>query len=188
MENALTISNSYIYNALLKHDYLNFAFTIIEYCSPEKCIEKENYYLLSFSPEYNILPKAGSRLNSKHTNETKQILSDINKGENNPMYGKNHTEETKTIMSDIHKKIDNSGRFKTGENNPNYGKKVEGSGRPSQVIEVTDIQNNTTTSYDSIHEATRALNLPSHKIISMYIIRNQQKPYKGKYTFKKIQG
>ena len=58
--------------------------------------------------------------------------------------------------------------------------------KPSQQIEVTDIKNNTTTSYDSMGEAARALNLPSHKVISDYIKNNQQKPYKGQYTFKKI--
>jgi len=52
-------------------------------------------------------------------------------------------------------------------------------------IEVTDIKNNTTTSYNSINEATIALNLPSHKAIANYIKNNQKKPYKGQYTFKK---
>jgi len=61
-----------------------------------------------------------------------------------------------------------------------------GSGRPSQVIEVTDIKNNTTTYYDSMHEAARALNLPNFSIIRNYIKNNQKKPYKGKYTFKKV--
>ena len=66
--------------------------------------------------------------------------------------------------------------------------RTEESGKPSQQIEVFDIKNNTTTSYDSIHEATRALNLYSQKIISSYIKNNQKKPYKGQYTFKKIYG
>ena len=35
-------------------------------------------------------------------------------------------------------------------------------------------------------EAARALNLPSHKAISDYIKSNQQKSYKGQYTFKKL--
>ena len=54
------------------------------------------------------------------------------------------------------------------------------------VIEVTDIANNTTISYDSISEAVRALNIPSHKVIVNYIKNNQQKPYKGIYIFKKV--
>jgi len=90
-------------------------------------------------------------------------------------------------MSDTAKKIDHPGRYKTGENNPMYNKpKPVGAGRVSQQIEVTDITNNTTISYDSICEAARTLNLPSHSIILNYIQRNQKKPYKGKYTFKKV--
>jgi hypothetical protein len=85
---------------------------------------------------------------------------------------------------------------KKGENHPNYGKpRYEGSlrifkqkGSAPQAIEVTDVQTNQTTTYDSIHEAARALNLPNHKTIYNYIKNNQQKPYKAKYTFKKIQG
>ena len=105
--------------------------------------------------------------------ETKTIMSDAKKGisgENHPMYGKNHTDESKTIMSDA----------KKGKARP------EGAGKPSQQIEVTDIKNNTTTSYDSINEAAIALNLPSYRIISNYIKNNKQKPYKGIYTFKKV--
>jgi len=105
------------------------------------------------------------------------------------MSGRKHSEETKQIMSDAAKKIDNSGRFKPGENHPNYGQpRTEGAGKPSQQIEVTDMAsptNNTTISYDSISGAARALNLPNHKTIANYIKNNKKKPYKGRYTFKK---
>ena len=53
-------------------------------------------------------------------------------------------------------------------------------------IEVFDIKNNTTTSYNSMSETARALNLSSHKAISDYIKNNQKKPYKGKYIFTKL--
>ena len=55
----------------------------------------------------------------------------------------------------------------------------------SQTIEVTDLQEKTMISYNSINEAARVLNI--HKsVIDKYFSRNQQKPYKGKYTFNKI--
>jgi len=83
--------------------------------------------------------------------------------------GGNHTEGTKTKISDAMK-----------------GKaKPEGAGSPSQQIEVTDITNDTTTSYDSMGAAAIALNINKRRI-SAYFIRNQVKPYKGRYTFKKI--
>ena len=63
--------------------------------------------------------------------------------------------------------------------------RTEGSGKPSQQIEVTDSELNITTNYNSFSEAASALNIkPS--IISMYFKNNQQNPYKGRYTFKKL--
>jgi len=171
MEDVLNRSNSHIYRALLKNGYLNFSLTILEYCDKEKCIERVlriDFYLSCLPHEYNILEKAGSVLGSTrnnigennpmfgktHSEETKLILSEAHKG-------KTLSNETKTKISDAHKKIDNPGRFKTGhnhseetktkisealagENNPMYDKpKPEGSGSPSQAIEVTDIKNDT---------------------------------------------
>jgi len=52
-------NQSSIYNAILKHGHSNFELTIIEYCSPEQCIEREDFYLSSLKHEYNILPKLG---------------------------------------------------------------------------------------------------------------------------------
>jgi hypothetical protein len=92
------------------------------------------------------------------------------------MSGRKHSDESKkNKISDAN----------IGEKHPMYGQpRPEGTGKPSQVIEVTDMKNNTTTTYNSISEAARALNI--HKsVIDLYFIRNQQKPYKGIYTFKK---
>jgi len=52
-------------------------------------------------------------------------------------------------------------------------------------IEVTDITNNTINSYDSIREVAKALNI-HHTSIVKYFSRNQIKPLKGQYIFKKI--
>jgi hypothetical protein len=83
--------------------------------------------------------------------------------------GHKHSEETKQIISES----------KKGQPKP------LGSGRPSQQIEVTDKKNNTTTSYDSMSAAAIALNI-NKGVIDMYFSRNQKKPYKGQYTFKKL--
>src|SRR5205085_4259992 len=83
MENELNRGNSHIYRALLKNGYSNFSLTILEYCEPEKCIEREDYYLCSLPHEYNILEKAGSRLGSKHSDESKIIMAESKKGEKN---------------------------------------------------------------------------------------------------------
>jgi group I intron endonuclease len=93
MKNKLKNSQSHICNALLKHGHSNFSLTIFEYCDKEKCIEREDFYLSCFSHEYNFLEKAGSTLGSTRNNT----------GENNPMFGKNHSDESKKIMSNVKK-------------------------------------------------------------------------------------
>ena len=87
----------------------------------------------------------------------KKIMSEAKKPvgcEKNPMFRQNHTEETKTIMSDA-KKGENNSMF--GQNHSDETKKKMSEAKQGQQIEVTDIKNNTTTSYNSIHEAARAL-------------------------------
>jgi len=184
--------------AFIKHGYPNFSLYILEYCSVADLIIREKHYFGIFKLEYNIAQDPSAPMSGRtHSDATKIIMSEAKKGEN-------LSDETKTKISDAHKEIDHSGRFKTGDNHPGYGqtrsentkKKIsdalkdrprpEGAGKPSQQIEVSDIQNNQTTTYDSISEAARALNIPSHKSISIYFTNNQQKPYKGRYTFKKI--
>jgi hypothetical protein len=44
---------------------------------------------------------------------------------------------------------------------------------------------NLRTTYDTIGEAARALNIPRESI-SCFVKNNQQKPYKGRYVFTKL--
>ena len=116
---------------------------------------KRKHYWDIFNPEYNIAKEPGA-----------------------PMSGRKHSDKTKKQISDA----------LTGENNPMFGQpkpKGAGIGRPSQAIEVTDIKNNTTTTYDSIREAARALNI-NKSSIQTNLKSNSNKPYKGLYTFKQI--
>ncbi len=72
------------------------------------------------------------------------------------------------------------------ENNTIFDKlKPSGGGRASQKIEVFDKETNITTTYDSMATAGRALGI-RWESIKNYFYRNQQKPYKGRYTFKKL--
>jgi len=88
MKNSLKRGRSHIYSAILKNGHSNFSLEILEYCSPEQCIEREDFYIKLLSPSYNILEKAGSSLGFKHSNESIKIMSDVKKGANHPMFGK----------------------------------------------------------------------------------------------------
>ncbi|KAG0632589.1 GIY-YIG endonuclease, partial [Tuber brumale] len=136
-------------------------------------------------------------------------------GKDHPMFGKNLSDEVKMQFFDKDtnettrydsisaaaralniKQAHISMYFANNQQKPYKGRytfnkrkgkpRTEGSGRPSQQIEVFDKENNQTTIYDSIREAARALNIPSYKSISKYFTNNQQKPYKDRYTFKKV--
>ena len=100
----------------------NLTFEVLEYVEEENLLEREQYYintLEAVSNGYNINPIAGNSSGYKHSEssiqkmkqarannppkgmsgkrqseEAKRHLSNIMKGENNPMYGKHHSEES----------------------------------------------------------------------------------------------
>jgi group I intron endonuclease len=125
---------------------------------------------------YNILPTAGSSLGFKHSEKTLIKMSEAKKwilGENHPMFGKNHSEETKTKMSAAKK-----GKTLSEETKA----KMSLSRSDNKKVEVSNLDTNIFTTYNSIHEAARALNIRA-QAISNYINRNQKTPYKGRYIF-----
>jgi group I intron endonuclease len=174
-----------INRALLKYGYSNFTLEILEYCEPSNVIAREQFYLDLLKPEYNILAKAGSSLGFKHTEETKQQIGEAFKGlkqteetkrkMSEAQRGRKHSEETKEKIRNAH----NPGRFIKGQ------KKREGAGRPSQAIEVIELETGNKNTYESTREAGRALNIDG-SIIARYLRDNQKKPYKGRYIFTKI--
>jgi group I intron endonuclease len=138
--------NMSINKALVKYGYSDFSLLILEYCEPDLCIEREQYYIDLYKPEYNILKLAGSSIGYTHTEETLAKLRDLEvsverralmsenfRGEKNPMFGR------------------------TGDKHPLFGQvKPEGSGRPVQRIEVLDLLTNEKLEYGSIGEAALA--------------------------------
>lgn len=80
----LKMPSMVINNALLKYGYLNFSFSIIEFCEIKDLKNKEKYYFELLKPEYNILKEPGSPSRGKgwkHSNETieKMRLSALKK-------------------------------------------------------------------------------------------------------------
>jgi hypothetical protein len=65
-KNALKKNNMLISLAILKHNLENFSLDILEYCSPKDVIKREQHYLDTYKPIYNILKIAGSSLGYVH--------------------------------------------------------------------------------------------------------------------------
>lgn len=70
-----------------KYGEANFNFEILEKCSPEKCIKREQHYFDILHPKYNILRVAGSsrgrKLSPKHIQKLKERSYDWMKGDKN---------------------------------------------------------------------------------------------------------
>jgi group I intron endonuclease len=149
--------DNYISRALTLHGYSVFSLTILEFIDISNSniknarkiiLEREQYYIDSLLPGYNLNPIAGSRLGSLHSEETKALISEAMSGENHPLFGKTrsietkalisearkgktYSAETKTLMSEAHKgKVKSEetkqkmSEAKSGENHPNFGKSL----------------------------------------------------------------
>lgn len=62
-----------------KYGPANLDFIILEYCSKDLLIHREQYYLHWLKPYFNINPVAGSRLGAKHSNQSKLLISQQSK-------------------------------------------------------------------------------------------------------------
>lgn len=132
--------SKYLQNSFNKYGIDNLNFEIIEECSKELLIEREQYWinlLDSYNNGYNCSPTAGNTLGVKHSDETRLKRSILNLG-NDFHKGKKHSEETKKFISEkfINKTyVDRYGKEKSdeikrkmsekrkGENNPAYGRR-----------------------------------------------------------------
>lgn len=69
----------HLQNSYNKHGLINFEFHILEefeYASKDEILNKEQYYLDTLKPIYNICSKAGSPLGVKRSEEFKKKVSD----------------------------------------------------------------------------------------------------------------
>ena len=79
IEREVKKNNSIIYRSLIKNGYSMFMLEILEYCDPDMVIEREQYYIDTLKPEYNILKTAGSLKGFKHSEATERLISETNK-------------------------------------------------------------------------------------------------------------
>ena len=75
LEREIKRNNSKIYRSLFKKGYSKFSLDILEYCEIDILIEREQYYLDTLKPEYNILSKAGSLAGFKHSVAARELMS-----------------------------------------------------------------------------------------------------------------
>jgi len=119
---------SVLTKAIKKYGIENFELTTLEECENEEiAFCRESWYILFLNSKgpygYNLDSggRGGKELsestkykislaskNRKHSSETKQKMSEKQKGKNHPMFGKQHTLESKNKMSTSHKHSEKS--------------------------------------------------------------------------------
>jgi len=107
--------NLIIVRALEKYKMENFALVILEITDRKNIIQREQYWIDTLKPEYNLLQNASNslgfkhspesinkikfaRLGSKHTLEVRKQMSLNRKGKNAYWYGKTLSDETKNKL------------------------------------------------------------------------------------------
>lgn len=177
----------------MKYGYCNFQLEILEYCTKENAISREQYYIDLLKPEYNLNLIAGSRLGSvnseesrlkmsnsakgrKLTEETKKLLSLANKGINNPNFGKTRSEKTKALYT-----LARLGKSFLSESMK--AKMSEESGTPLSVL---DLKTNETSVYPSVKKAAEAMGV-SQPAITKRLSKNLDTfVVKKQYQVKKV--
>lgn len=110
--------NAHLQNAWNRYGEPVFEFLILEYCEIEQAIKREQFYIDTEKPSYNICKIAGSslgrifsdesraKMSEAHkgkvlTEDQKRKIREANKGALNPNFGKPMSEEQKRKLSEV---------------------------------------------------------------------------------------
>lgn len=182
---------------MLKYGYQSFRLDILEYCERSECISREQYYIDTLSPFYNICSKAGSSLGRLTTDSTRfklrmarmRLLHKTSASKSNLMeyiveylsmkvnrlelnYIKLHKELKAVTQKPVFKQSDLT-RLK----------KLQSSSTAEPVL-ILDLNSGITTEYPSARNAAIALNASNSTIMNKLNGKND-KPYKGRYVISK---
>lgn len=90
--------NKHLQNSYNKHGKNNFEFNILEICTIDDIIQKEQYYIDKFLPHYNKRIIAESNFGWRPSEEYIKKFSIKMTGEGNYFYGLKHSDESKLKM------------------------------------------------------------------------------------------
>lgn len=107
--------NRYLFNSVKKHGLENFEFITIELLpNDEDLLKDRELYWMDFynscNRDFGYNLRRDSSTSTTVHQDTKDLISEINKGENNPNFGNYWSEDKKKYMSDLKKK-----QYETGE-------------------------------------------------------------------------
>lgn len=90
--------NPHLQSAFSKYGEDAFLIQVVEQCERDQILSREQHYLDTLQPEYNVCRTAGNTLGYRHTAEGKAKMSEANKG-NQRFLGRKHKDSTKALIS-----------------------------------------------------------------------------------------
>ena len=93
-----THHNAHLRAAFAKYGEAAMHVEVLEQCPKEDLLVREQHYLDTLRPEYNLSPTAANTLGYRHTPEARAKMTAANKG-NQRNLGKKHSEETKALIA-----------------------------------------------------------------------------------------
>lgn len=129
--NRKTHKNSYLQNAWNKYWNISFEFIILELCEPEKLIEREQHWIDTLKPKYNLALFAGSRLGVPMPQSAKDKIGENSKRH---MTGRKMLPQTKKALIQANKnRIYVKGKKQSAEQIAKRVKSLKGKARTEET-------------------------------------------------------
>jgi len=138
-------SNTHLQAAIALYGLENFEYFVISFVTDKGLLIKEEQKYMDMVPSnlrYNFCPTAGSSLGAVHSAETKAAMSEAQKGEKNPIFGKSHSAEAKAAISSALKGNTNSlGVIRSAETKAAISETLKGNTHRALCVYVYDSNN-----------------------------------------------
>lgn len=107
----------YLQNSFIAYGEKEFDFLVIEKCEKENLIVREQFYIDSMAPEFNMSPTAGNTMGRFHSEETKKKISEKAKGRKCAPRSKEHREALSNALSGKQKSPEHMAKLQEGRKN-----------------------------------------------------------------------
>lgn len=140
--------NMNIKKALVVYGFINFKLDILEYCEPSVLLEREQYYLDTLKPEYNILKTAGSTAGVKRSEATILKLKTI---------ASNRSKETLAKLKSHLEKLNSSQKHKDHLTKLNTS--LEHIAKTAKSVSVYNVETKENLEFRSMTQAAKVFNV-----------------------------
>lgn len=142
----------YLQRSFNKYGIEKFYYQILEVCSPDNCIKREQYWIDLLKPDYNSCKVANSTLGTECSKEKAEKISKSNK----VFWSKKENRE-RMLISIKNRKIRTD--YKRGYKNSTYQLSEEGKNKIIKRNSKKVLDKSTGKIYNSLKEASKKLNI-----------------------------